>query len=322
LDKKLTRLQEYFPIIYTIPQHIPATIKLMKSYPIILFGEVLFDHFPNGEKVMGGAPFNVAWHTQAFGQKPHFISRVGTDPTGNQIRSAMRTWGMNLDFLQQDSTYPTGQVQVTVEHGEPAYSILADQAYDHIQILGLNGITHAGILYHGTLATRSPASRQTLASLKALYQGKIFIDVNLRQPWWNKTDVLQLIDNADWVKLNLQELRALQDDATDIKAGMEAFLSWHNLEAVIVTCGEDGALALNNTGEFFSVSPINSVDLVDTVGAGDAFSAVLLLGLKLGWALGETMERAQLFASAMTGQRGATVDDLNFYKPFVTSWRL
>ena len=153
-----------------------------------------------------------------------------------------------------------------------------------------------------------------------MHQGKIFIDVNLRQPWWSKTDALQLINDADWVKLNLHELHALQDDTADIKASMEAFLSRHDLEAIIVTCGEEGALALNNTGELFSVSPVNAVDLVDTVGAGDAFSAILLLGLNLGWTLGETMERAQLFASAMTGQRGATVDDLNFYKPFVASW--
>lgn len=294
----------------------------MKNNPIIVFGEVLFDHFPDGEKVMGGAPFNVAWHLQAFGQEPQFISRVGSDPTGNRIRSAMRLWGMGLDFLQQDSTYPTGRVQVAIEHGEPAYSILANQAYDHIQLPGLNSIMHTGILYHGTLAVRSPRSRQTLATLKASHQGKIFIDVNLRQPWWSKTDALQLINDADWVKLNLHELHALQDGATDIRASMEVFLSRHGLEAVIVTCGEEGALALNNTGEFFSVSPVSSVDFIDTVGAGDAFSAILLLGLNLGWTLGETMERAQLFASAMTGQRGATVDDLNFYKPFVASWLL
>jgi len=81
-------------------------------------------------------------------------------------------------------------------------------------------------------------------------------------------------------------------------------------------------LALNNAGEFFSVSPTASVNLIDTVGAGDAFSAILLLGLNLGWPLSLIMERAQLFASAMTGQRGATVDDLNFYQPFITSWQL
>jgi fructokinase len=294
----------------------------MKNNPITVFGEVLLDHFPDDNKVLGGAPFNVAWHLQALGQNPQFISRVGTDPAGNQIRSEMQAWGMNLDFLQQDSTYPTGQVRVTIEHGEPAYSILADQAYDHIQMPRLNCIKHKGILYHGTLAVRSPESRQALVSLKTLHKGKIFVDVNLRQPWWNKADALQFINDADWLKLNFHELRALHSDASDIKAIMKAFLARHKLEAIIVTCGEDGALALNSAGDFFSASPAKSAVPVDTVGAGDAFSAILLLGLNLGWALGETMARAQLFASAMTGQRGATVTDLNFYKPFITSWQL
>jgi fructokinase len=294
----------------------------MKNNPIIVFGEVLFDHFSGDTKVLGGAPFNVAWHLQAFGQNPQFISRVGSDLAGNQIRSAMHLWGMNLDFLQRDSAYPTGQVQVTIKHGEPAYSILADQAYDHIQIQGLDGIKHTGILYHGTLAARSPTSRKTLASLKVLHQGKIFIDVNLRQPWWDKTDVLGFIKDADWVKLNFHELQALQDDATNIKTSMEEFLFRYKLEGIIVTCGEKGALVLNNMGEFFSVSPSTSIGIVDTVGAGDAFSAILLLGLNLGWPLSLIMERAQLFASTMTGQRGATVNDLNFYRPFITSWQL
>lgn len=292
----------------------------MTNKTITVFGEVLVDHFPDGNKILGGAPFNVAWHLQAFGGNPQFISRIGNDPTGNQISTAMRLWGMNSDYLQQDPTYPTGQVQVTIQHSEPSYAILPDQAYDHIEMSGLLGINHTGILYHGTLATRSTLSRQTLASLKALHQGKIFMDVNLRQPWWNKADVLGLITDADWLKLNLQELHALHDDVTDVKTSMKEFLCRYKLEGIIVTCGEEGALALDNSGEFFSVSPTTPVDLIDTVGAGDAFSAILLLGLNLGWPLRQTMERAQLFASAMTGQRGATVDDLNFYQPFVTSW--
>jgi fructokinase len=294
----------------------------MKNQAITVFGEVLFDHFPDGNKVLGGAPFNVAWHLQAFGGNPQFISRIGNDPSGIQIRVAMQSWGMSPDFLQQDFCYPTGQVAVAIEQVEPSYSILPDQAYDFIEMEGLNSLNHTGILYHGTLTTRSPTSRETLVSLRALHQGKIFIDVNLRQPWWNKADVLGFIKDADWVKLNLHELQALQDDVADVKTSMKEFLFRYKLGGIIVTCGEEGALALDNSGEFFSVSPTTSVDLIDTVGAGDAFSAILLLGINLGWPLGQTMERAQLFASAITGQRGATVDDLNFYQPFIASWQL
>jgi fructokinase len=292
----------------------------MKNNPIILFGEVLFDHFPNGENVLGGAPFNVAWHLQAFGQQPQFISRLGKDQTGELIRQAMHDCGMSLDHVQQDSVYPTGQVQVMIEKGEPSYSILPDQAYDHMEILGIDGLNQSGILYHGTLVNRSPASRKALRSLKAAHQGKIFIDVNLRPPWWNKADVLGLINDADWVKLNLDEFHALQSNPADIKTSMEKFLTRYNLDGLVVTCGEEGALALNYVGDFITVAPNKSVSIVDTVGAGDAFSAVFLTGLNLGWPLELTMDRAQAFAAAMIGQRGATVKDLKFYDSFMATW--
>lgn len=80
---------------------------------ICLFGEVLFDHFPDGKQVLGGAPFNVAWHLQALGQAPLFISRVGTDPEGEQIRRSMDDWGMDLGGLQTDPALPTGRVSVS-----------------------------------------------------------------------------------------------------------------------------------------------------------------------------------------------------------------
>ena len=233
----------------------------------------------------------------------------------------MQSWGMSLENLQQDSDYPTGQVQVTLIQGEPAYAILPDQAYDHIQMHDLEDIADLGIFYHGTLAARSAISRQTLASLKALRPGKIFIDVNLRQPWWHKSDVLSLIKDADWVKLNNHELQALQVKGTDLRSTMENFLALYKLEGLIVTLGEAGAYGLNNKGDFISASPTASIEVIDTVGAGDAFSAVVLLGLNLGWPLPETMTKAQQFASAIVNQRGATIRDREFYEPFTQAWR-
>jgi fructokinase len=294
----------------------------MQNNPITVFGEVLFDHFPDGTKVLGGAPFNVAWHLQAFGQNSQFISRVGNDIEGKEIADLMELWGINQHFLQKDSSYPTGSVEIALDGGEPSYAILPEQAYDFITLDGLDAIDYVGILYHGTLASRSPTSKQTLSMLKTLQQASIFIDVNLRQPWWNKDEVLKLINDANWVKLNLHEFLALQGDITHIKDSMNEFMSQYKLEGIIVTCGKKGALGLDNSGECFSIEPTESVDVVDTVGAGDAYSAVILLGLNLGWDLGETMCRAQTFASAIIGKRGATVQDLDFYKPFITSWNL
>ena len=225
---------------------------------------------------MGGAPFNVAWHLQAFGLHPQCISRVGKDALGDKIRETLQRWGMSLAFLQQDKVYPTGLVQVEVGQGEPVFSILPDQAYDYIELRGLDAIDHSGLFYHGSLAVRSATSRHTLSLLKQQHQGKIFMDVNLRQPWWNKADVLALIGDADWVKLNSHELQALVPDKSDLKTSMESLLSQYGLEGIIVTRGQDGALALDDTGRFFSVSPTKAVAVVDTVGAGDAFFSCCL----------------------------------------------
>lgn len=125
----------------------------MLNNKIRVFGEVLLDEFPDGQQVLGGAPFNVAWHLQAFGQATDFISRIGDDAEGQAITQAMQQWGMRLENLQIDPTYPTGKVQITVHNGEPHYAILANQAYDFIDALAIKEqSTVSDVLYHGTLA--------------------------------------------------------------------------------------------------------------------------------------------------------------------------
>ena len=106
--------------------------KRHNTQQIALFGEVLMDQFPDGQQVLDGAPFNMAWHLQAFDQVPCFISRVGNDAIGKSIRQAMTDWGMAVENLQTDSDYPTGTVKVSINKDEPAYEILANQAYDFI----------------------------------------------------------------------------------------------------------------------------------------------------------------------------------------------
>lgn len=294
----------------------------MNNSRLSIFGEVLFDHFPDGSNILGGAPFNVAWHLQAFAQAPRFISRIGQDQTGDAIQTAMQTWNMDLSGLQRDSQHPTGTVQVIIEQGEPGYNILSEQAYDYIAADELDTKYSQGLLYHGSLALRHEVSRQALDVLKMRHHGKIFMDVNLRNPWWNKAEVLRLVDDADWVKLNHHELQALQSPSTNIKTDMQTFQQAHGLEGLVVTCGKQGALAVNADGEYFDVAPVPALQVIDTVGAGDAFASVQLLGINLGWSLQLTLERAQPFASALVGQRGATIQNIDFYQPFIHAWEL
>jgi len=280
------------------------------------------DQFPDGKQVLGGAPFNVAWHLQAFGQNPCFISRTGNDAMGGSIRQAMTDWGMNVENVQVDPDYPTGTVEVTINNNEPGYKILADQAYDFIAAQQLNPANQYSVIYYGTLALRNRVSEQALNSLKASHPGKIFVDVNLRAPWWHKEPVNQWVNNANWVKLNHDELVQLAEPQNIIQDTMRLFLKDHNLDVLIVTCGSSGAMALTSAGEFLEVTPTGNISIVDTVGAGDAFSAVLLLGIRQDWPLSVTLERAQAFASALVTQRGATVKDLNFYQTFIDAWAI
>jgi fructokinase len=286
-----------------------------------VFGEVLFDHFPDGSRVLGGAPFNVAWHLQAFGQYPRFISRVGDDPAGQEIAELMAEWGMSREALQTDSVHPTGSVRVLIQDGEPHYEIVADSAYDFIAGELLEEKSTQGVLYHGSLAIRNPIARSALQIVKARHQGKIFVDVNLRPPWWERGTLLPLLHDADWVKLNETELAELCPGYANLETAMQSFCAQFNLETLVVTRGAKGAVAYDKQQYFVTVKQPASTAVVDTVGAGDAFAALLLMGLSKQWPLKTTLERAQTFASALVGRRGATVADREFYSAFSVSWR-
>jgi fructokinase len=293
----------------------------MNNTPLIhVFGEVLFDHFQDGSSVLGGAPFNVAWHLQAFGLPPRFISRIGVDPAGAEIAALMDDWGITQTALQTDHEHPTGSVQVLIENGEPHYDFVPDSAYDFIDGDLLDEQHTQGILYHGSLALRNPISRAALQAVKAQHQGAIFVDVNLRSPWSEPETLRTLLHDAAWVKLNEAELAELGSGNADLETDMQAFCAEFDLKTLIVTRGEKGAVAYDRQLKLVTVKPPALTPVVDTVGAGDAFAALLLVGLSKQWPLELTLERAQAFACALVGRRGATVVDRAFYRVFREQW--
>ena len=286
--------------------------KANKKVPVV-FGEVLFDCFPGGETVLGGAPFNVAWHLQAFGDQPCFVSRIGKDELGAKIRTAMEQWGMSTHALQQDEFHATGRVEIKFVDNEPHYNIMPDSAYDFIGSQPLPESVKPGVLYHGSLALRNVASRGALEDLVAETKLPIFVDVNLRSPWWKKNEVLTWLSQASWVKLNEDELVLLYGRGEYLSL-MKHCVNENELNYLVVTRGGQGAIALTQGEEAIEVKPGPIEQFVDTVGAGDAFTSVLLHGLLNGWALADTMEQAQRFASAIVGQRGAIPTDRSFYQ--------
>ena len=286
---------------------------------LYIFGEVLFDTFPDGHQVLGGAPFNVARHLQAFGQRPVFISCIGNDQQGDSIRRSMIDWDMDIRALQIDESLPTGKVTIQLEDREPVYDIVSPSAYDAINIAS-PVIKKCCLLYHGSLALRHSQSARSLDQLIKTNPECVFLDVNLRPPWWDKDTVLSLIKQAHWTKLNINEFNLLYPGNDLIFNRLSSFIDKYKLMGVILTYGEEGAEVLNLNGEHFKVKPNNDIKVVDTVGAGDAFASVMIMGIINDWPMQTTLERAQVFASSIVGRRGATVADPVFYKNIRTSW--
>jgi len=294
----------------------------MKNAHPVVFGEGLFDRFPDGHVVPGGAPFNVARHLQAFGREPLMISRVGNDALGRNIRQAMEDWSMNLSGLQLDSQHPTGTVDVSFHADEPSYDIVDQRAYDFIDATLLPPLPESGVLYHGSLALRNPVSRHALETLRRDGDLAVFIDVNLRAPWWQRDVVLAMLQQARWAKLNVDELACLCPEEDNLEARARFLLTSYELEWLVVTLGSAGAQAFMAAADTLSVAPAQSTPVADTVGAGDAFASVLLLGLLRDWPMQQTLQRAQAFASAIVGVRGATVSDTGFYQQICADWGL
>jgi len=292
----------------------------------LVFGEVLFDCFPDGRSVLGGAPFNVAWHLQGFGLNPLLISRIGHDEHGREVVSIMQAWGMDTRGIQQDDRHPTGMVQISMEGTEHTFDILPDQAYDFIDTKlaqSAAGGIDAGLLYYGSLIQRNSVSRSALERIKEP-EPPAFIDINLRAPWWQHGAAQAMIQGARWAKLNDEELIELfSEDGTveDLPALAASVCARYGLELLILTCGAEGAFLVKGQ-DILRGEPVLVEDIVDTVGAGDAFSSVCLLGLIHGWCDTDVLARALEFAARICGQRGATAQDAALYSEFLDRWQV
>jgi fructokinase len=285
----------------------------MMNQEIIIFGEVLYDRLPDGKMILGGAPFNVAWHLQAFGVSPLLISRVGNDSHGEMIKSAMINWGMNTEGIQEDAHHPTGIVEVKFIENEPHYDIVNNSAYDFIESGYLPALPTNAILYHGTLALRNPQARATFEKIKKDVSPSIFFDVNLREPWWSLSDIKSLLQDTSSLKLNEQELSLIVKEGNNTQDKVNYLFSHYPLQNIIVTQGKAGATYFTNNGIKQNITPSQNISVVDVVGAGDAFCSVLLLGMLKKWDIPTTLTRAQEFACKIVGIRGATTSDKSFY---------
>ena len=233
---------------------------------------------------------------------------------------------MALEGISVDPHHPTGQVTITLQDKDARFDIRADQAYDHIDqklVAQLSTTQPVTLLYHGSLIARSPQNRELLARMADRTGLPAFVDVNLRDPWWNQQTVTEMMARARWVKLNSDELSALVPGTEGTRAGLaraaETLRDRFGLELVIVTQGADGALICARDGTVAEKAPAPE-SVIDTVGAGDAFSAVTIYGLSHGWTPQVMLQRALFFASAVVAQRGATSMDESLYHSHLAAW--
>jgi fructokinase len=302
-------------------------LRVKRKSTVVLFGEVLADIFPD-RTVLGGAPFNVARHLKAFGQNPVLITRLGNDVLRDNVLSVMSQNGMETLGIQHDNVHTTGRVQVHIEDGKHRFEIIPLQAYDFIHPEMARTTTlsvHPVLVYFGTLAQRCEISRRALKTLLRSTNATKFLDINLRTPWYDEKTLCRSFQYANIVKLNIEELGVLaeifelsgnkpQDQALEL---MNRF----DFERVLVTCGAHGAWQIDRNGQKAEVSATNPIaNLVDTVGAGDGFAAVCILGALRRWPTAITLERANFFAAAICGICGAVPDHADFYQPFTETW--
>ena len=298
--------------------------------PVILFGEVLADVFPD-RTVLGGAPFNVARHLKAFGLNPVLITRLGKDGLRDDILQVMSQHGMEVTGIQFDDNHPTGQVKVHIDGTSHRFEILPLQAYDFIHPIELDENTlptHPALVYFGTLAQRHEISRLALDTLlDSTPEAEKFMDINLRTPWYNQSILHKSLQRANIVKLNDDELGILVNmfmlAGNKPEAQILDLLNRFNIEQAIMTCGKNGAWQISSSGEIIKTGKNeNAVKLVDTVGAGDGFAAVYMLGSLLRWPIKTTLVRANAFASSICAIRGAIPGNADFYIPFIQEWKV
>jgi fructokinase len=273
---------------------------------ILCFGEILWDTFGD-EKVAGGAPMNVARHLVQQGADVSFASRVGTDGSGQGLVEFLQASGLYSNLIQQDDKLPTCEVTVQLDKdGQATYIIPEPVSWDNIQpdsLLDDAAIQAAAIVY-GSLACRESTTRDTLLNLLNETTALKIFDVNLRAPHYTLSTIETLVAGANVIKMNEDEAALLIGGNTDnLKENIIEFQKKYHAQTICVTRGENGAMAWHDY-EFYK-HPGCPVNVVDTVGAGDAFLATFINGLLNKQPMSQILEKACKIGAFVAGKRGA-----------------
>lgn len=284
---------------------------------ITAIGEVLFDNYPEYKK-LGGAPFNFAYHINKLMGNVNFISAVGNDEEGKEIINFMKQCGMNINHIQINN-YRTGLVNVNLNNEKiPAFEILENRAYDFIESDKIKMSKDIDLFYFGTLAQRCSASRTAIQQL-LINQRKVFYDVNIRQKFFSKEILNESLHKSDIVKLNKEELEVILDlfqfEKTNlIEQDSLKVINRFGIEILIVTLGKEGSIVFGDKISYQN-KKVNCV--IDTVGAGDAYSAMFAASLLKNEDIDLCNKLAVEFAADICQVEGAIPSEDKIYESYL-----
>ncbi len=287
---------------------------------ILTIGETLIDSFPSYSRI-GGAPLNFSIHCTNLGEDVSLVSKTGSDADGMQIRELLTARGVDIEYLQTDFSHNTGKVTVKVSDNENYYDILKDAAYDFIEYPSITArqLKKIKCLYFGSLVQRTDNGFGVIHKLidNMMPDALIFYDINLRPGNFTDRIIRKSLEKCNVLKVNgeeLEYLKKIEGLSCDDRPAVSGLMQIYNLKSVAVTRGEEGAELF--IGDKYIKDRIRGkIKIKDTVGAGDAFSSVLVKGLLDGWDPREIMGKALELSAAVCTLEGAVpgIDDTGFY---------
>ncbi len=280
---------------------------------IFSFGEIIWDVYPD-KKCLGGAPLNFSAHAVRGGAEAYLISAVGNDSLGSEAVSLISDYGVKTDLVFVSDKYATGRCNVTLsDAGVPKYEIEMPSAYDCVPFPENITGSAPDALNFGTLALRGEENRIILERIiKETAPGEIFVDVNLRAPFYSKESVLFALENATMLKVSDEELPELVRIAlgeTDIgtkEDGVRCICEkFGNIGLVILTCGGEGSFAYEPGSDTFKYQSAIKTEVVSTVGAGDSYGATFLTSYLAGKGIEDCLLNAAEVSSFVVSRAAA-----------------
>lgn len=279
---------------------------------ILAFGEILWDMLPD-KTILGGAPFNFAYRVNSLGDNAQIVSSLGTDELGHTAFAQVVNLGVDTALLQRNDKFPTGTVDVSFDANHmPDYVINPNVAYDFIELNAglLDAAAQADCLAFGTLIQRAETSRRTLYKLlDAAPNATKFYDINLRKDTFSEKTILHSLNAANILKINDDEVSQLKDILELSFSTFNDFcalaLEKFNLDFILITFGDKGAFAKSSRNEEIYV-PGYKINLADSLGSGDAFSAAFIHKLLNGASLQDATEYGNALGALVATTHGGT----------------